>query len=148
MSSPRPSDAAADAGPQVYLATTTLDEVLRQYGRAPAREHVSLTATQNTAWFLWGVQRDWIGFGALLTLNPRRVRVKGLWVRPEDRGRGWGTQGVRLLCDYAEQRGFTEVEQYAIRPQFWLDRGWAPLAPPRPNGAQRLLASLPLPRPL
>lgn len=131
---------------EVCLASTTLDEVLRQFGRAPAREHVSLTATKGTGWFLWAAEGRFIGFGAVMRVNSHRARVKGLWVKPEERGRGWGTQGVALLCDLAEERGYIEVDQFAIAPAFWLSKGWRPLAKPRPNGAQHLVASLPLPR--
>lgn len=131
---------------EVCLATTTLAEVRRQFGNAPTREHVSLTPTNGTTWFLWTLPTKFVGFGALMRVTPSRARLKALWVLPSERGKGWGVQGARLLCEEAEARGYSELDQYAISPQWWIDRGWLPMAAPRPNGAQRLSASLPLPR--
>lgn len=118
------------------------------FGTAPAREHVSLSPTQNTSWFLLMTEEKPVGCAAMMALSGRRARLKGLWVEPSSRHQGYGLQATALRCAEAETQGFIEVEQYAIRPTFWLGLGWLPLGRPRRNGAQRLWASLPLPRPL
>lgn len=104
---------------------------------AAARDHVSISDTRETFWFLWkdeavvgvcGVIRTTLG-----------GRIKGVWVKPNLRGAGAGRQMTEALIKYAiDEMFFLRLEALAHNPAFYEGMGWKRIGAPMPNGAVRL----------
>lgn len=106
---------------------------------AAARDHVSVSDTRETFWFLYEDDAGaLIGFCGLLR-TPLGGRVKGVWVKPEFRGRGHGTaMTVALIQQATEELFFLRLEALAHNPKFYEGMGWQRLGNPMPNGAVRV----------
>jgi ribosomal protein S18 acetylase RimI-like enzyme len=105
---------------------------------AAARDHVSVSETRETYWFLYEDAGEMIGFCALLrtTLGGR---VKGVWVKPELRGKGHGREMTLALIKQAiNELFFLRLEALAHNPGFYEELGWKRVGLPMPNGAVRL----------
>lgn len=106
---------------------------VQPYARVAAREHVSVSPTQRTRWFrLPGHE----GFCGLIELGAT-VRVKGVYVHPEWRGRGLGTGMTDELLTEAARGPYKAIEVLAYNPSFYEARGFQRKAQ-LPNGAWKL----------
>lgn len=95
-------------------------EDVAKYRSAAAKEHVSITDTKNTQWYLW----PGVGFGALIRAGRLTQRLKGIYVFPEERGQGKGTQLTKGLIDIATIHGAMFLQAYALNPKFYESLGW------------------------
>lgn len=127
--------------PRIHLTPTTLQDIAASpLGRAALRDRISLTPTKMTEHWYWYTLPDGthIGFGAWAE-RPRNVaRLKGLYVSPEHRGRGYGTRAQAELLQTAFNRGYDTAEQIAVNPLWWKRQGWTAHRPSLKNGAQHL----------
>jgi RimJ/RimL family protein N-acetyltransferase len=84
---------------------------------AAARDHVSVSETRGTSWFLYE-DGELIGLCALMKLQAG-ARIKGVWVRPELRGKGHGRQMTLDLIKHAsDEMLLPRLEAYAHNPGF------------------------------
>jgi RimJ/RimL family protein N-acetyltransferase len=85
---------------------------------AAARDHVSVSETRGTSWFLYEDGDELIGLCALMKLQAG-ARIKGVWVRPELRGKGHGRQMTLDLIKHAfDEMLLPRLEAYAHNPGF------------------------------
>ena len=99
---------------------------------AAARDQVSVSDTRETYWFLYKVDGELVGLCGLLrtTLGGR---IKGVWVKPEHRGKGHGTSMTRELIRQAiDVLFFLRLEALAHNPAFYEELGWKRVGNPMP----------------
>ncbi len=65
--------------------------------------------------------------------------MKAVWIKPEHRGAGNGTEMIEQLLRFARDAGSDRLKVIAYNPKFYQTRGFKPVGTPRPNGAQRLV---------
>lgn len=118
------------------IAEVDFDRVRSLASRA-AREHVSISPTAATRWF--AVQDGELvrGVAGLLALAGGALRIKGVWVEPEQRGRGLGDALVQHLIALARDECASSIEAYAHNPGYYLAQGFRSIGQ-RPNGATRV----------
>jgi predicted GNAT family acetyltransferase len=113
-------------------------EDIAPFRSAAQRDRVSVSVTRDTRWFLYEESGVTLGFCALMTPTRTGARIKGVWVRPEVRGRGHGTQMTKALIDLAvDEICAPRLEAYAHNPRFYEAIGWSRLSKLH-NGAVRL----------
>src|ERR1041384_5917769 len=98
-------------------------ETVKPYAGRAARDHVSVSDTRNTLWFTYGDNGSVAGICGLLLLANGSARVKGVWVEPQQRGRGTGTAMTEALIATAKQRGTTRLECCAYNATFYESNG-------------------------
>lgn len=82
--------------------------------------------------------RGLLGFGALIEVKPGHLRVKGIYVLPEERGAGVGTTMTEDLIKVARAAGAQEIEAIALNPAWYEARGFVRQKEIRP-GSWRVL---------
>lgn len=105
---------------------------------AAARDHVSVSPTRETYWFLYEDGPHILGICAVMrtTLGGR---VKGVWIDPRHRKRGHGREMTGQLIRHAiNELFFLRLEALAHNPEFYEALGWKRVGNPMPNGAVRL----------
>jgi ribosomal protein S18 acetylase RimI-like enzyme len=113
-------------------------EDIAPFRSAAQRDHVSVSVTRDTRWFLYEESGVTLGYCALMTLRTG-ARIKGVWVRPEVRGRGHGMKMTKALIDFAvDEICAPRLEVYAHNPKFYEAIGWTRLYNKLHNGAVRL----------
>lgn len=125
----------------VSLRPATLAEVRALPGASAAtRENVSLTPTRmRVHWRLYIVEGEVVGFGSWCEPRQGTARLKGLYVFPAHRGRGYSAEAITLLlAEIRQSTSATLVDQFAAAPDWWLRRGWRPLGRRARNGTQRI----------
>ena len=110
---------------------------VQPFHNAAARDHVSISETRGTTWFLYEDGNKFIGLCALMALRAG-ARIKGVWMRPEFRGKGHGEQLTLDLIEYAtEVLCLPRLEAFAHNPAFYEAMKWKRIGE-LPNGAVRL----------
>lgn len=118
------------------LVPCDFDDVKR-FQKAAARDHVSVTNTKRTDWFIIRSGERDVGCCGLIQVREGRVRIKGIFVTEGARRLGLGTWTVELLEQLAREQGAKEIEVLAYNHAFYEGRGYRPLSQLR-NGAWRL----------
>jgi|GEM_PF-5804174 len=126
----------------VELQAVDYDMAAKYKSRA-AKEHVSISPTANTDWFLVAVSGS-IGVAGVAgmmrlsnSLNGQKgvtARIKGIYVQKEFRGQGIGTKVIDALERLAGDWNATMIEVYAYNRKFYEARGYEAVGT-RPNGA-------------
>lgn len=109
---------------------------IRQFANRAAKDRVSISDTKKTTWFTILTDKDVIGIAGLMLLPNSAARIKGVWVKPDKRGYGIGTELTLHLVKLAKQNGVKRLEALAYNPTFYESHGWYKVGKPRPNGAQ------------
>lgn len=92
---------------------------VRPFRAAAARERTDLNDRKGTHWY--GVPgRSCAG---LLPMG-RCARIRGVYVRPDERGTGEGTRLVEFLERQAIESGFSFIDAYAWNEPFYVGRGY------------------------
>jgi GNAT superfamily N-acetyltransferase len=127
--------------PQIRLSEVPIERLLT-YRAAAAREHVSVSNTQNTRWFGAFVPfgNEPVGFGAVYWVG-LKARIKGIYVVPGMRGRGIGSQMTERLIQFAVRQGATQLEAFALNPAWYEARGWTKTDQQLRSGAWRVVKS-------
>lgn len=113
-------------------------EDVASYKSAAARDHVSVSPTRDTFWFVYEEAGAVIGICALMR-TALGGRVKGVWVDPARRGQGHGRQMTLDLIEHAvDELFFLRLEALAHNPKFYEALGWKRIGAPLPNGAVKL----------
>lgn len=103
-----------------------------------ARDHVSVSETRETFWFLYEDAGYVLGLCGLIR-TPTGGRIKGVWVKPEHRGQGHGqAMTLELIKRAVDELFFLRLEALAHNPKFYEAMGWQRVGKPLPNGAVRL----------
>ena len=106
-----------------------------KHSRAAAKDHVSVSDTKRTTWYRTPRHE---GFCALLEVGRDAVRIKGVYVHPEWRGRGIGSAMTDELLRKAASGPYKVIEVLAYNPAFYESRGFTRKNQLR-NGAWRLV---------
>lgn len=108
---------------------------VQRFARAAAGDHVSISDTAGTRWFLWTQGEDTIGVCALMQVRAG-YRIKGVWIKPEHRRHGHGTTMTMALIAYASDELMApRLEALAHNPGFYEGMGWSRTGATAPNGA-------------
>lgn len=107
--------------PIIRLAPFAL---VRIFSAAGARERVSITDTPNTRWWTIHGPSDGRLVGCLgLIAIAGRLRVKGVYIKPADRGHGIGSEATQAVVALALAEG-KAVEAFALNPPWYHARGF------------------------
>jgi GNAT superfamily N-acetyltransferase len=109
------------------------------YQTRAGRDRISVADAKDAIWFQFVDGDDVLGICSMLPLPRNGGRVKAVWVKPEHRGVGNGTEMIEQLLQFARDAGADRLEVIAYNPKFYEARGFKPVGNPRPNGAQRLV---------
>lgn len=127
------------------LLDASYPEDVAPFRSAAAKEGVDLhSASLDTRWFRWaGDDGVTIGVCALKPVATG-VRVKGVWVRPEHRGKGHGRAMTFALIERAGDmpENGSRIEAYAHNPEFYESMGWQRLGGVLSSGAVRVARNL------
>lgn len=99
---------------------------VQRFAGAAARERVAITDTARTSWYtVCGPGQAAVdGCAGILWLG-RAARIKGVYVAPEMRGAGLGTQLTEHCIAEAWRRGdVDQVEAFALNPAWYESRGF------------------------
>ena len=106
---------------------------VQPYASKAAKEGVSVKHTPTTLWF--GIYHDdeLQGFGGLI-LKGNKARVKGDFMFPENRGKGYGHELTEYRMDLCRRNArITEMEAYSLHPHYYERIGWQVTKEYRPN---------------
>jgi N-acetylglutamate synthase-like GNAT family acetyltransferase len=119
---------------------TTIAEVpfaaVQPFASRASREHVSISNTRSTRWFAALAGGRIVGIAGLLKFATG-LRVKGVWVDPDFRGKGIGNDLATRLIEVAEHECAPAIEAFAWRPDYYEGRGFERCGA-LPNGAIRV----------
>jgi len=106
-----------------------------------SREGVSISNSKDTVWF---VLRDDAGVilsvGGLIKVKSG-YRIKGSWVEPSQRGKGYGGAILEHRLKWAEDKLASHIETYSYNPESYLKRGFV-IFGRMSNGAVKLRKTL------
>ena len=101
-----------------------------------AKDHVSISDTMDTTWFLFEDGPFLVLGVCALMRRATGGRIKGVWVRPEHRGKGIGRQMTLALIEHAVDHMLCfRLEALAHNPAFYEGLGWERIGAPTSNGA-------------
>lgn len=108
---------------------------VRPFKSAAARDHVSVSETRDTLWFVYEQGAEILGICALMRTK-LGGRIKGVWIDPQHRGRGHGRQmTIELIKHATGELLFPRLEALAHNPAFYEAMGWKRVGVPVSNGA-------------
>jgi N-acetylglutamate synthase-like GNAT family acetyltransferase len=108
--------------PPVTVESVPFADIRHCIARA-ARDHVSLSDTRNTDWFVVREDGAIVGIAGLMAVQSG-YRLKGAWVDPAYRGRGIGLALTEKRIQLAEQRCGSFIETLSLHPAFFEARGF------------------------
>lgn len=109
---------------------------VQPFARQAAREHVSISETRDTRWFVGVVQGDIAGVAGLLRFRSQ-LRIKGVWVSPHFRGRGLGNAFVQHFLAIAEDECAPLIEAFVANVAYYQSLGFKACGT-LPNGAVKM----------
>lgn len=95
---------------------------IKKYASKAAKDGVSVKDTPSTMWFgIWD-DDDLVGFGGLIIKLPK-ARIKGDWVLPEHRGKGYGHELTNYRLSMCKKNPNIKVlEAYSLHPDYYKNR--------------------------
>lgn len=108
---------------------------VQPFASRAAREHVSISDTRGTRWFVVKKGDETVAVAGLLKAGAG-YRIKGVYVTPGERGTGVGTALTEYLIAQCDN-DFAMVEVFAYNPTFYEARGFRRYGK-LPNGAIKL----------
>lgn len=107
---------------------------IKRFASKAAKDGVSVKDTPSTLWFGVWDNDQLVGFGGLLIKLPK-ARIKGDWILPEHRGKGYGhhlTEHRLTVCK--NHNNIKKIEAYSLHPHYYKDRlGWKVKGQYKPN---------------
>lgn len=97
---------------------------IKKYASQAAKERVSVKDTASTIWI--GVyDPDLVGFGGLL-VKPPKARIKGDWILPNHRGKGYGHHMTVMRTELCQTNPRIKImEAYSLHPNYYKSQGWS-----------------------
>ena len=99
-------------------------DIVAPFAGAAAKDRVSAKPTPTTRW--WAARSASgivLGFVGLLVLKDR-ARIKGVWVKPQERGTGLGTEITEHVINEARSLNLPMLEVFAYNPKWYEAHGW------------------------
>jgi predicted acetyltransferase len=100
-------------------------EEIKKYASKASKDGVSVKTTPSTMWFGIHKNNQLVGFGGLILKLPK-ARIKGDWVFPEHRGKGYGHELTKYRLNICKKYPNIKVlEAYSLHPNYYKDiLGW------------------------
>ena len=101
---------------------------IKKYASQAAKERVSVKHTASTIWI--GVfDPDLVGFGGLI-IKGNKARVKGDWIFPANRGKGYGHMMTEFRLAICKKNSKIKIiEAYSLHPHYYESIGWNAVRP-------------------
>ena len=96
---------------------------VRKYASLAKKERVGITDTGKTRWFEFFLDGEPIGCCGLI-YQGKKVRIKGIYLLPQHRGKGNGVFMDDCLLSIAKDDGVNVVEVLTLHPRFYKSRGF------------------------
>jgi GNAT superfamily N-acetyltransferase len=96
---------------------------VKPFAARAAKDHVSITDTKFTEWFVVRLDGVIVGIAAMM-LVASGYRLKGAWVDPEHRGKGIGLALTEFRIRAIESRCASHIETLSLHPEFFEARGF------------------------
>ena len=112
-------------GPPFTIAEAPFERV-QPFGSRAAREHVSISDTRDTRWFV-GLRQpagEVVGVAGLLRFRSQ-LRIKGVWVDPAFRGRGLGNAFVQRFLAIADEECAPMIEAFVANTAYYQSLGFS-----------------------
>jgi len=97
---------------------------VRHLASLASKAHVSVQATAGTQWFSVSKNDIIIGCGALMKKGGCIGRVKGIYIKDEYRGAGYGLKLTEALIQDGRDKLCTGIDLYTWHPEFWKKHGY------------------------
>lgn len=111
--------ATTDSQLEVELIREVPYAEVARWRSAAAKERTAVADSRDTSWYVYGD----VACAGLLMVGTG-VRIKGVFVAPQARGRGIGTLLTEHLIELSLSCGATFVEAYAWNPGWYESRGF------------------------
>lgn len=85
-------------------------------------DKVCLKDTKTTEWF--GIYTESLSGCAGVIIKNGKGRIRGVFILPEKRKLGLGSQLMSYIIDYMEESGVTYIDQLSSSPSWWVKNGW------------------------
>lgn len=112
--------------------------VVKPFQSQAAKDRVSITETRSSPcrWYcVFGMDGVAGICGMARMLGSSRLRIRGVWVRREYRGKGIGSFMVKTLIRLAQDEpGISSIEACAINPKFYAGLKFKQVSPAGLNG--------------
>jgi len=108
---------------------------VQRFAKQAAKEHVSITDTNNTIWFIGEINDEIVAIAGLIQVA-YGMRIKGVYVLPEYRAKGYGNELTQYLFELCHNR-CSNIEVFAYNPNFYEHHGFKRFGS-LPNGAIKL----------
>jgi GNAT superfamily N-acetyltransferase len=84
---------------------------------------VCLKDTKTTEWF--GLyEPNLIGVAGVI-IKSGKGRIRGVFILPEKRKMGYGSQLMSYIIEYMESKGVSYIDQLSSHPNWWINKnGW------------------------
>lgn len=96
---------------------------VKQFASRASKERVSISDTNNTLWFHILNDEEVIGCCALYTAK-KKIRIKGDWIRPEWRAKGFGEFITQCRMYIAKELDYELIEVLTLHPHYYEAKGF------------------------
>ena len=96
---------------------------VKQFASRASKERVSISNTNKTLWFHILNKDEVIGCCALY-LAANKCRIKGDWIKPEYRGKGYGEFITQCRMLIAKELNYRLVEVLTLHPHYYKAKGF------------------------
>ena len=99
---------------------------IKKYASKASKDGVSVKNTGSSIWFGIYDNEELVGFGGLILKLPK-ARIKGDWVFPEKRGKGYGHELTKFRLNICKKyRNIKILEAYSLHPNYYkVKLGWS-----------------------
>jgi len=86
------------------------------------KENVDITNTPNTEWYMVMCGDEYVGCGGIM-YGTDSAKLKGIYIKPTFRGRGYGSVLTKRIIDDALWR-VKKLNVLSSKPEFYIKMGW------------------------
>ena len=96
---------------------------IKQFKSLASKERVSISNTNNTLWFQLLDQKELVGCCGLY-LAKNKCRIKGDWILPQYRGKGFGEFITQCRLLIAKELEYDLIEVLTLHPHYYKKKGF------------------------
>jgi N-acetylglutamate synthase-like GNAT family acetyltransferase len=96
---------------------------VKQFASRASKERVSISNTNNTLWFHIKDFSDLVGCCGLY-LAKKKCRIKGDWILPQYRGKGFGEFITQCRLHLAKELEYDTIEVLTLHPHYYEAKGF------------------------